>query len=372
LPNTFLEKIKRNFFYKTTIVNNKIEKIFTNLLNEINPDIVHFQHLINLSVQLVDIAKKRKLPVIFTLHDYWCICPNIQLLDDSYNICEGPEENAENCYNCWNKKQSEIICDYIDNRFISYISEFLTIFLKIINRKHLFNNRKKFMESLLQKVDILITPSKFTKNIIKYKTSTPILISRNGLKIEKLTIKKKERKKIIFGFIGTIERHKGIHIIIDAFSSIHDNNIRLKIYGNYNEKSKYLKKINRKINKDNRIFFMGSFEELNEPYSLIDVLIVPSIWFEVGGPTVILESFAFKTPVIASKIGCIPEFVNDEINGLLFKPGDKNDLCQKIKKIVKNPKLINLYKNNLHSPRSMEEQAKEIESIYNYMLRSKK
>ena len=67
--------------------------------------------------------------------------------------------------------------------------------------------------------------------------------------------------------------------------------------------------------------------------------VVPSLWYE-NMPFSILESFAYGKPVIASRIGGIPEIINDGDNGTLFTPGNVNELSKKIKKLWKNSKLV--------------------------------
>lgn len=66
---------------------------------------------------------------------------------------------------------------------------------------------------------------------------------------------------------------------------------------------------------------------------------MPSEWYEAYG-TVIWESFAFGKPVVASRIGGIPELVVDGLTGLTFNPGDFNELAEKIKYLNNNPLLI--------------------------------
>jgi glycosyltransferase involved in cell wall biosynthesis len=66
------------------------------------------------------------------------------------------------------------------------------------------------------------------------------------------------------------------------------------------------------------------------------VLIFPSICYE-NAPLTILEAFACGVPVIASNLGSIPEFVEDHRTGLLFRPGDSEDLAQKVRWAFDNP-----------------------------------
>jgi len=165
-----------------------------------------------------------------------------------------------------------------------------------------------------------------------------------------------------------IAPHKGIHVMIDAFRDVPKDKAELIIYGVHNPNSKYVKDILARIKRMPNIKFMGKFEDVKIPYSRIDVLIVPSVWHETGGPLVIREAFATRTPVIASNLGSIPELVRDERNGLLFEPNDPKDLYEKIMRIVENPNLIESFKRSIKPPRSIKEQAREIERLYREIL----
>ena len=64
----------------TRYQNDDIDKILDQVLDRINPDLVHFNHLNHLSTGLVSVAKSRNLPILFTLHDFWLMCPRGQFL----------------------------------------------------------------------------------------------------------------------------------------------------------------------------------------------------------------------------------------------------------------------------------------------------
>ena len=113
---------------------------------------------------------------------------------------------------------------------------------------------------------------------------------------------------------------------------------------------------------------MGGFDykDISGVFSEIDVLVLPSIWNE-NCPWTILEAFSTKTPVIASRIGGIPELVKDKENGLLFEPGDSSELYDKMRIFINNSNLINELRANLISPKSMKENSEEIEEIYKFL-----
>jgi len=123
--------------------------------------------------------------------------------------------------------------------------------------------------------------------------------------------------------------------------------------------------LEKQKNKKN-IKFMERSEDVKEPYSEIDVL-VPSVWYE-NCPLVLAEAQITKTPVIASNLGAIPEFVEDGRTGLLFELDDPEDLYEKIIQIIRNSKMIEKFKINIKSPKSIAEQSRELEQIYNSLI----
>lgn len=368
MPNNKVKRVWSTLFFENTYMNKNIEKIFRKFLKELTLDVIHFEHLIGLSTTLIDVTKEFNIPAILTLHDYWFMCPNIQLLKYDYTICEGAKPSE--CRDCWVKRQSKRLVEALEDYHISksLTERKLLQLLRILNSPKKFKKRDQYLKSLLLKVDKIIAPSIFLrKNFIKYGVPKDrIIYSENGYNLDVFSgFKKKEKDtdKIIFGFVGGIAKHKGIHILIDAFMNVPKDKAELRIYGNYNLSSKYVKEILSKAIRRDNIIFIGRFEDIKDPYSEIDVLVFPSIWYE-NCPLVLAEARATKTPVIASNLGAIPEFVENGKTGLLFEPNNPNDLYEKIMGVTKNPELIEKFKTNIKPPKDMKEQVKEIEEIY--------
>jgi glycosyltransferase involved in cell wall biosynthesis len=364
----FSERIMRLFNFKSSYLDAKVEEKFRELLIKIKPDCIHFQHLIGLSASLIKIANEKGIPTVLTLHDYWFICPTIQLLKCNSTICSGSDEQAENCFRCWNNRQAELLT-YILGKCLTpkmFSKKLFESTLMKINSKKKFRERKEYMKSILLNTDRIIVPSIFLRNIfIKSRISgTKIIYSSNGLNLSAFKgFKKKKHGNLIFGFVGKVTKSKGVEVLVEAFNEINSKNVELRIYGYYDRNSKFFKGLQTKI-RNNNIKFMGKFNDIKNPYSEIDILVVPSICYETGGPLVVKEAFATETPVIASNIGCIPEFVIDEANGLLFKAGDPEDLLKKIKAIIEEPSLISKFQKNITPPRSIQDQSKELEELY--------
>ncbi len=76
-----------------------IDAIFDDLLRREKPDVVHFNHLIALSLGLPSVASSHGIPHLTTLHDYWDICHRVRLQDWRERRCPGPIQGGD-CYRC--------------------------------------------------------------------------------------------------------------------------------------------------------------------------------------------------------------------------------------------------------------------------------
>ena len=349
--------------------NARVEREFELLLDRITPDIINFQHLIDLSSSFIEVAKNRGIPIVLTLHDFWFMCPRNILLRNDCSICGGPEDNGENCYRCWNKSRSTYLIEMIKYPVPKSLSILIEIMFMAVNNSRKYADRKKYLQSLLLKVDRIIAPSRFLRDMfIQYGIpEDSIIYSGHGCDLGAFKgFHKKRHDKLVFGFAGGLGKHKGVHVLIEAFNKVKTENVELRIYGPYDPHSKCFNELQVKADK-NRIKFMGGYDDFRLPYSEIDVLIVPSICYE-SFSLVVQEAFITQTPVIVSDIGALPEFVKHNETGLLFEPGDPEDLYKKIKSVIENPNLIGEFKANIKPVKTIQEQARELEEIYENLI----
>jgi glycosyltransferase involved in cell wall biosynthesis len=379
LPSGPLGRIYRATTLRSTYRNRRTEQKFAELLEIVEPDIIHIHHLINLSASFIEIAKHRKIPVVLTLHDFWFMCPTAFLLKPDDSLCKGPDDKCQNCLQCWNTTEADMISDYLANyNFPRGMSRgLLNVICKARNPIHGFVQRREYMKSLLLMVDRIIAPSKFLMDtFIQYGTPPSRIVyldkgydlSRcKELEISKSFEYGKDRK-IIFGFVGGISKHKGFNVLIEAFGKVDPEKAELRIYGAYDPNSREFKKVRATIKSPN-IRFMGRYEDFRKPYSEIDALIFPSICYE-NRPLALLEASITSTPVIASNIGSIPELVTDKQNGLLFEAGNSEALYEKLMMIIRRPALLRDITKSSQQIKSLQDQAKEIETIYRAVLQS--
>jgi len=117
---------------------------------------------------------------------------------------------------------------------------------------------------------------------------------------------------------------------------------------------------------------MGGYDnaQIAAILSGIDVVVVPSIWYESFSLTV-HEAFAAKIPVIASNLGAMAEYVQHETNGLLFEPRNAADLRSQILRLIENPSLVEALRANIPAVKSIEENAAEMETIYRQLCQQR-
>ena len=147
-------KLRRIFYNipltpETSYRNELIDENFNSFLDEIKPDIIHFQHLERMSVTLIDVAKQKGIPTVLTLHDYWFICPLTQLLFKNNEPCpiSYSDERCLSCIKTWFKK----------SKIRHYYEKMSATGLSIINK------RSRLMQDMLDKLDVIIAPSEFLR-----------------------------------------------------------------------------------------------------------------------------------------------------------------------------------------------------------------
>lgn len=140
---------------------------------------------------------------------------------------------------------------------------------------------------------------------------------------------------------GFLASFKGFSVLIKAMKKVTESNtnVDLTIAGDGPEK-KALEKLTAKLMLNSYVKFVGKipFGRLSQFYSSSDIVIFPSIYPEPFG-RVALEAMFFGKPVVASRVGGIPEVVDDKETGLLVSPDNPEELAESIITLVRDPQL---------------------------------
>jgi glycosyltransferase involved in cell wall biosynthesis len=236
------------------------------------------------------------------------------------------------------------------------------------------HERSRHVKEMCELVDLFISPSQFLReNFIEYGIpARKILFSKYGHQRSYFSgFTKRESALLRFGYVGNLIPTKGIHVLVEAFNGVRSGEAELKIYGDfvpYGGFEDYPNLLQGLVS-NKRIRFMGGYQHsaIADIMAEIDVLVVPSIWYE-NSPLTIHEAFLANTPVIASDIGGMAELVQDGVNGLLFRTGSTRDLRRKLERIIRQPDLIGRLSINIWPVKTIEENAGEIERIYHEVI----
>ena len=341
--------------YNHLIVNQR----FDAFVKEFKPDIAHIGHLNHLSIGIVDVLFENKIPIIYTLHDFWLMCPRGQFLqrnfdgENLFNLCESQENTkcAKNCYSmyCNNDYEIEFWKKWIDTRMnaVKQICEKISLF--IAPSKYLKN---RFVNDFgLAENKIIYLDYGFPTHYLK-----PDIPKTNGI--------------YTFGYIGTHIPAKGINLLIEAFKQV-KGKTKLKIFGReQGQNTKQLKEI--AISSVNEIEFCGEYINHNlatTVFNNVNCIVVPSIWTE-NSPLVIHEAQSCKIPVITADVGGMAEYVEHKTNGLLFKHRDLFSLAEQMQWAVDNKETMKIFgeKGYLFSENgevpNIEEHCSELINIY--------
>jgi glycosyltransferase involved in cell wall biosynthesis/MoaA/NifB/PqqE/SkfB family radical SAM enzyme len=347
IPDFSIRKEKQNDNLDFYFVNNpqgkdgyrhkQLDCNFARFITEIKPDIAHIGHLNHLSTGIVDELKKQSIPIVFTLHDFWLMCPRGQFLtrsigeENNFQLCTDQQDFkcALNCYKVYFSGREETEqCD--TEQWRSWIHQ------RMIETK-----------AIIDKVNLFIAPSNYLRNrFIKdfAVTEKKIVYLDYGFPTEYLTQTNKSENKVnfTFGYIGTHIQSKGINQLIEAFNQINQP-ASLRIYGRCNGQSTNALKLLAKTS-INKIEFAGEYVNhnlANDVFSKVDCIVVPSIWAE-NSPLVIHEAQSCKIPVITADYGGMKEYVEHKVNGLLFEHRNTNSMAEQMKFAITNPDLMKL------------------------------
>jgi len=235
-------------------------------------------------------------------------------------------------------------------------------------------DRKAYLQNMISKPNVVLAPSEYLKDVFTASgMDREIRVIQSGHDLSWLASSNQLRKNgnINFGFIGQITPIKGLHILINAFKTEpFPKQSHLLVYGSFERNSPYQDQIKELIEDDAaNISMRGSFphDQLDEVLSEIDILIVPSVWHE-NNPRVIQEAFAARTPVIASNVGGISEYVHHEVNGLLFERNDPVDLARQMARVVNESDLLWKLQKGIKPVKTIEVEVEELMSIYEELI----
>jgi glycosyltransferase involved in cell wall biosynthesis len=355
-------------------------------VNRIKPDAVHMFHLMRLSGSVIDLFLELGVPVVYTPTDFWAICVRTTLQKPSGELSTGPDEISSNCLECRSAESllpKEALPNAVGKQeFYRKLAE--RALAKEANEPRnmaalrVMLARTEFLRERVNALDAILAPTKLMQQMLTANGINPglVTISRYGMDTSGFQDAKRPRSglgELRIGYMGTIHRHKGLHVLLEAFKELpRSNGATLRVCGSLEYYPDYAREVYDLAAQDPRINFAGTFpnEQMASELGKIDVLVVPSTWYE-NTPLVIYSALVAGIPVVASNLGGMAEIVRHGKHGLLFEPGDPEDLARQLRRLIEEPGLLEDLGRNAVSVRTVEESVDEMLDLYE-RLREKK
>ena len=141
-------------------------------------------------------------------------------------------------------------------------------------------------------------------------------------------------------FAGSFVAHKGVQVLVEAFAALRRrfSDAELWLVGDGPYRTQLQARVDAQGSAGVRFLGAQPKERLWEFYRAATVVVVPSLWLE-NAPLVALEAMACGKPIIASRVGGLPELVEEDCTGWLFERGNAGELCAKLEAALANPTL---------------------------------
>ncbi len=275
---------------------------FGEVIDAFKPDLIHAHNVYaQLSTAVLDAAKKKGVPTVLTAHDYKLVCPSYMMLDHG-KICEKCiDGNYLHCF---------LTGCHKENRVASAVYTAESYFNAWLGK---YDSVKKF-----------ICPSAFIQSKLSHRFVEGRLTVLNN-PADLTAYQPKFEDGGYYLFTGRLSKEKGVFTLITAFK---DLGLPLKIAGTGPLEAECRKMAEGTAN----IQLMGyqTGKNLEALYQGARACVVPSEWYE-NAPLAVIEPLGYAKPVVAARIGGIPELMRDGESGYLFTPFDPEDLKAKVK-----------------------------------------
>ncbi|MDP2341487.1 MAG: glycosyltransferase [Deltaproteobacteria bacterium] len=315
-----------------------VDQRFAEVLDRVRPHIVHVGHLNHLSTSLLREAALLEVPIVYTLHDYWVMCPRGQFMqmfpEDPTNLwaaCDGQEDRkcAQRCYSRYfsgspNEQEADV----------AYWTDWV-------------GRRMRHVREMNELVDLFIAPARYLHDRFRDDFGVPerkLQYLDYGFARERLVGRTRAAgEPFAFGYIGTHIPAKGIHDLIGAFGQVRGDAV-LRIWGRHRgQDTDALKAMANSLPPGiaERVQWLPEYRNqqiVTDVFDRVDAIVVPSVWVE-NSPLVIHEAQQARVPVITANVGGMGEYVHHEVNGLLFEHRSFSSLAQQMQRFVDEPAL---------------------------------
>ena len=279
------------------------------LLREAPPDVAHLHNIAHqLSPSILDALAQRRVPVVQTMHDYKLLCP-------VYTF----RSRGETCERCrggryWHVAARRCNADSLPLSATNMVEAYVHAFRRTYDRVHVFHCPSLFVVAKMLEFGVPRERIAFVPHFVDAAAFTPAF--GGG--------------RYAF-FAGRLAEEKGVDVLLRAHAAV--PGLELVIAGDGPRRS--VLEASLTAEQRGRVRFAGHLTgaAFDEAWAGASCLVLPSTWYEVR-PMAIHEAYARGKPVVSSRLGSIPEIVEDGVTGRLVPPGDAVALGEAMQELV--------------------------------------
>ena len=365
--------------FEESYTNPALAAVARQVLDDVDPDVVHVQHLTCLSAGILEEAKRANVgrrPVVMTLNDYWLMCHRGQLLRRGGMRCDGPFDGG--CDDCIPPAMLASPQAYRIGRLaralplpgaaiaVRAAEKTRAAVTTHATARDASWRRLQQLRAAASHVDLFLAPSATMEEwALRFGIARGRLERCDqGIDLSVLRVRPRADSSVLrLGFAGSLIPSKAPHLLLEAAASLPPGSVTVDLLGAaapYHGDTTYGELLKPLLGRS-FVRRRGPLphHRIGEAFREVDVLVVPSIWIE-NAPFVIREAFAAGVPVIASDLGGMAEMIRHDRDGLLFAPGDQTDLAHQIRRLLDEPGLLERLRRGIRTPMSVEQDAAEM------------
>lgn len=323
----------------------RVARIVEELVDELQPDVAHLHSLLGFSMALPRVLHESGVPTVYTSHNYWPICPRMYLFRDDLSLCDGPEDSG-NCAPCLGRQGAE-------HEYVERLEAGRTMLGEHVDRHLAVSHR---VRELFARAGH--DPSRI--HVLHQQPETVDWLWRE-IGERRAPVEQLDRPLRV-GFIGSLYPHKGVHVLVRALQAFAPGEVEGHLFGG--GAPQYVERL-RELDENGVVTFHGGYDTRELPRLLgeQDVICVPSVW-EDCAPLVVAEALAARAPVVASRIGGIPDFVADGETGFLVPHGRPDELSAALRRFLDDPALLGRMQAAIPAPKGFDAYLDELLDHY--------
>lgn len=283
-----------------TYLNSKVEEVFGQILNSLEPDAVHAHCVQNIGAGILRAAADRNIPYIVSIHDFWWLCERQFMIDFKGQYCGNEQINPDSCRTC------------VDNVSATRVRDLAL--RKILNDAHAITYPSAFTKNLYENSGILPQPGSVWQNGVRL--PAPEFFAKQAARRE-------NDPRLSFGFVGGPSQIKGWPVMRQAFAKMTRDDFVVNLVDASADRSWWSPKDFADLPGEWRIVSRYTQDGLDDFYSKIDVLLFLSQWKETFGLT-IREAAARGLDIIQTEGGGTTEYDSVE-DSVMVQIGDGAD-----------------------------------------------